>query len=1027
MPQPLLVLPQAWDTTKSITIAIKSTKLGDGYSQDMMCGTQPELVEWNVKSPALTKLAADTALANLKNFSGVTAFSWSPDNGVTIPVETFYCYKWTVNPLGPDAYEIAGVFVRDSAGQCVAFSQFIDTSALLPMVEGTINHLNSYTRDTQPLVANAQGVTVNAFQTVAGRGGYFPPSSGTSEGQVLLIDAILKSRKLAINPTVKNTALNLATLYANALVTYFYQEPVPSTLAAATGGLWFPHWLINSKESFPSKGKVAPNGKFLNNGFFDVQVAFVNGVGTISSGNPNFGEKLSDVYQVYTTDGKLLWQNVYSPLYKGVSYSVNYWVSNNRLLGTNYRTFPSTASSSGQRPVVTNETAGKIVLNNTSITATLIVVYAGYVGPVIPKNAPLEAFPAWRPTESSPKEKNHALDVSGWLENAYTELLEATGDAKWNRARIANEHSTVIASQVANASYLFKKDLTTTDPFSYPGTQLVVSNNSAGGSAIRLSDGWVQATVNNGSDLYPVAELQNFSVALQMQVGVTLNVQVSCSQNTILEIYLSTAKSAFDFTKNYTFYQPVIAGQSYAKSIKPQELILWTNNTQWHPTIADNPIYTYASASTVNVIRELKTIGGFERLVSTASLVQNIGGFVGIGFVCFNLGNKVPKIYYSKTGSTARLKVTDSASVDHFFELPSTADGNTFQEFTVDSSDLADGVIQNIEVVPVAGTNSNFTISIWYLGSSPDILPYPVITYKGAVASRVDIAHTFKVGDMEGVNSPLSVLKYNPGVIPFTANLLQDENGKYQTAAYRGLIPMPGYQSPEMWQKWGYSDRAQQVLNFLLEAQNAYTVQSISNIVGPFAPGYIWPSWENGVGGNFNTWSWQTTDPNAEWGGYQHRALLATAEYWYRVPRDVKAQTVVMRFLGWLDKFYRISPHGSRPPTNYPEFLDPYSGYISIQECAMIARTALFANLAGGNPAITFRVLKKSLDFLQSEYVSTGNMAGTFTRSQPTFTEGGQTYAENFPFWMGECLMACYDIIRLKDQIIYPACSTILS
>lgn len=1022
MAQPLLLLPQSWETQRTIKLAVKSTVLGDGYSQDMLIGTQPEIVEWKVKSPALTKVQSDLALSNLKTFSGVQAFSWSPDNGATIPLEPFYCYKWSVNPLGPDAYEISGTFIRDTEGQCISFAQFLDTTALLTMAEGGINFLDTYTRDTQPSVANAQGVTVNAFQTVPGRGGYFPPSSGTSEGQVLLIDAILKTRKLDISGVAKTTALNLATTYANALVTYFYQEAIP---AIPTANLWLPHWLINSKEPFTSKGKVAPNGKFLNNGFFGVQVSFSNGIGTISYGSPNFGAELSDVYQIYTPNGKLLWQNVYSPLYSGTKYLINYWVSNIQLKGSNYRIYPNTGSSSGQSPLFTTESAGKIVLNDLSLTGNLIVIYSSYVGPTIAKNEGFEAFPMWRKLGSSPKEKNHALDVSAWLDNAYTELFDATNNAQWNLAKAANKHSTVLAAQIANSSYLFKKDLTTNDPFSYPGTQLIVSNNTAGGTATRLVDGWVEATINAGPQQYPVAELQNFSVALQMEQGVTLDVELSCSQDTILEIYLSTAKSAFDFTKNYTFFLPVSAGVNYTRSIQPQELIRWTNNTQWHPTIADNPIYSYFSAASATIIRELKNINGFDRLVSTATLIQNIGGYVGIGFIMSNLGNTIPRIYYAKTGSTAQLKVTDSNGVEHFFELPSTPDINTFQEATFTLVG-ADGVINDIQIVPVAGANSNFTVSIWYMGSAPEILPYPVITYKGVIASRVVGAHTFKVGNIQGLNSPLNVLKSSPGVIPFTANLLQDANGKYQTDAYRGMVPMPGYQSPDMWQKWGYADRAQQVLNFLLEAQDEYTDQSLSNTVGPFAPGYVWPSWENGVGGNFNTWTWDTVDPNAQWGGYQHRALLATAEYWHRVPRDTKAQTIVMRFLGYIDKFYR-STASNQPPTNYPEFLDPTSNYVSIQESAMIARAALLANLSGGNPSITFRVLKKSIEFMQAEYVATGNMAGSFSTSQPTFTTNSQTYKEYFPFWHAECLLACHDIITLKDQITYPTCSTILS
>lgn len=1023
---PTLILPAQWELTKTTTLTEQETKLGDGYSQYMSVGINPVNVEWEVRSPVMTRTKANLVMRQLETFAGCVTFNWSPDNGATIPLAGYYCEEWNVTPYSPNALMIEGKFIRDRNSGCIALAANIDTALMRVRLAGMINFFNTYTRSTQPMVANAQGVTVNAFQTVEGRGGYFPNTVGVSEGQALIIEGLLKARKCVTSSTVKKTALNLALLYSNALIQYFYQEPIPDN---PTSKIWLPHWLVNSKAPFISKG--ISRSKFLNSGYFDVQVNFVNGVGVLSSGSPNWGEKLSDVYRVYSVGGKLLWRNVYAPVSFGTEYQVEYWVSNSQLLGPKYRVYPSSSGNGGQAPSLTTEAAGTIKLD-TNFTGTAIIVYAAFTGVTVGINEPLEAFPITRPTQSNPKEKNHALDVSDWVDNTFRELLSATRDEKWNRAIKANIYSTNLASQVINDSYLFKVDSTSIDPFSYPGTQLIISNNSVSGAAYRNTDGWVVGTINNGPELFPVAELQNFAVVLQFENNTSIDVSFGCSVDTIMEVYLSLANNALDNSKIYTYYHPVWGGTDVNLSLLPAEFVKFTTANWWHSKIADSPIYTYKDAiSTVRNTIGLNSINGNRRLVSTVTMTKVSGGFTGAGFVMFNVGNEPPKIYYSKTGVRVKLKITDSLDQVYYWVLPDT--GSSWSEFdpTWGSAEAnayalpGDGTIQNIEIVGDA--NGSSTTRIWWVGSSPDLLPYPCFTYKGGVVSRVDTAHTFKVGNFRGINSILSTLKGSPGVLPFTANLLQDTNSNYRIDAWRGMQAFVAYSSAEMWNKWGYPDRAQQVITLMADSQQAYAKQNINNTFGPFAPAFVWPSWENGVGNNYNTWIWKgTIDPNSSWGGYQHRSLLAAAEHWNSNPKDIRASSIVMGFLGFIDKFYRTRGN-NLPPSDYPEFVDPQYNYLSIQESALIARSALFANLAGGDPSVTYRVFKKSIEFLMSEYVSTGVMAGTFTKSQPTYVENGVTIKELFPFQQAECMKTLCAIIEYKDKIRYPSCDVNLN
>ena len=1026
---PTLILPSQWETTKTTTLVEQVAELGDGYTQYMSVGISPIKIIWQVKSSMLTRNKVNSIVSQLETFAGVTSFSWSPDNGVNIPLAGHFCEEWNVTPYAPNAFMLEATFVRDISSECISLASTINTDLMKTQLAGMVNFFNTYTRSTKPMVANAQGVTSNAFHSVEGRSGYFPSSVGTSEGQALLIDGILKARKYILNPATQTVALNLATLYLNALVTYFYQEAIP---VRTDTRLWLPHWLVNSKESFISKGTLAPN--FINSGYFNITVSFTNGVGVLSSTTQN-GDKLSDVYRVYSVGGKLLWQNVYASLSSGTEYSVKYWVSKYQLVGSQYRVYPSSSSNSGLAPTQTTETPGTIVLNST-YTGNLIVVYATLTGATVGINQALEAYPITRPTQVTPKERNHAMDVSPWLHNAFSEMYYATGDTKWGDAVFSNVRSTLYAAQVVNDNYIFKIDLTTSDAFSYPGTQFITANNSLGATGSRSADGWVTLNVNDGPELYPVAELQNYAVSLQIQQGVTINVSLRCSILSVLEVYLSLSNNLSDTNQIYTFYAPVFANTDTPLTILPEEFVKFTTDNWWHLRIVDSPLY-----GSVDVTSTLAAVSGTDnipengkdlrRLDVTFTMTRAVGGYVALGFVMANVGNMPPAIYYSKSGVAAFLKIVDSLGQTYFWLVPETS-GNwstfnpTWQSAYPNTNPLpGDGTITSLEFV--AGVDGVSTMRVWWIGARPITVPFPCVSYKNAIVSRVAVAHTFGVGNFRGNGSPLDVLKGNPGVVPFSANMLQKADGTYGVAAWRGFQPFVGYQDPNMWLDFKYPEYSQKVLDFMSDSQQAYAQQNVNGTYGPFTPAFNWPSWEQGVRGKINQWTFRDTiDPNNSWSGYQHRALVNVAKFWKAKPDNQQAGSIVMAFLNFIDRFYRTTGT-SIPPTVYAEFVDPVTTYLSIQDPALIARAALFANLAGGDTAVTFRVFKKSMDFLMSEYVSTGVMAGTFTKSQPTYVENGVTISECFPFQQAECLITLSEIIQYKDKIRYPNCSVNLS
>ena len=105
----------------------------------------------------------------------------------------YFCDEWSVIPLGPDAWEIQAVFKEDITGEESNFADLLVDGDIDTWLAGSLTWLQTYTRDTLPLAANANYVTVNAFHNVLGRGGYFPGSAGTTEGQAALGRACMEA------------------------------------------------------------------------------------------------------------------------------------------------------------------------------------------------------------------------------------------------------------------------------------------------------------------------------------------------------------------------------------------------------------------------------------------------------------------------------------------------------------------------------------------------------------------------------------------------------------------------------------------------------------------------------------------------------------------------------------------------------------------------------------------------------------------------------------------------------------------
>ena len=256
--------------------------------------------------------------------------------------------------------------------------------------------------------------------------------------------------------------------------------------------------------------------------------------------------------------------------------------------------------------------------------------------------------------------------------------------------------------------------------------------------------------------------------------------------------------------------------------------------------------------------------------------------------------------------------------------------------------------------------------------------------------------------------------EFSPWIVPFTVNVLGN-----QIIEWRG-IPGSGYQAPDMWADIGGPDGPTGMevqANFLQTAQDQWALDH-SGELGPFTHAYVWDRYD---GEEFNvppgTWIYDWHDPNSRWGGYQYRPLDACARALYITNGDTDYDTargicvtVVDRFITWLLNVGWTNTLDG-PPTDFYEsgavtlYAEPHFAAMILRACINALRSTEYSANAGRSSRASSLALK-AWEFMESRYVSTGNMAGTWS--------GG--FEEWFGFWHAEILDTLADLLYNNGQ-----------
>jgi len=275
----------------------------------------------------------------------------------------------------------------------------------------------------------------------------------------------------------------------------------------------------------------------------------------------------------------------------------------------------------------------------------------------------------------------------------------------------------------------------------------------------------------------------------------------------------------------------------------------------------------------------------------------------------------------------------------------------------------------------LAGTGVQLTTlnASQFVNSSSTPLPVNAAVYTFGFQDTVTTPHTLTLQRVRQL--PNLAIPYLAGAIPFTANFLGTPTSLID---WRGPV-YTGYQSPYAFKKLGNETGVATNIQFLADSQAAWTAQSSTHDVGPFAPVFIFDRADAVQYGLANTWAWAGPDSNTGWCGYQYRPLAELAECIADCTGSEsyysQAVTVANNFLTWTDAFWSSALTG--PPTDFPA-TGAQNNYKEVHIPALILRAVLCMASKFGMTSTYTSLMGKCETFWASMYQSSGATAGTF-------------------------------------------------
>ena len=588
-------------------------------------------------------------------------------------------------------------------------------------------------------------------------------------------------------------------------------------------------------------------------------------------------------------------------------------------------------------------------------------------------------------------EVNTPLAHLPMLWELYSKLYELTDVSAWNDLATSTRIDAILAATFSNQTFVYRKSIEA--PLEYPGTSIT-------GSAARITSGTFDRYVRvSGSSTLTV---QNTGIQTALQNNTTYVVEAGSNQeNQIIEFFVSTSTDDFSEAAIYRqFWRLGAADTANSREIASTELRRW-DDLAWYPGISLISGTAFYESQVISGVSEVVL-----RLEADAQLTLNK-----------TARNPFKLFVRAQNGATLRLRDTNGRLWD--YTIPSFFNWilrePTWDDFSWSPANgssqgsqipSTNGDIQSLEIL-----TSNVVYIQWIGSSPPTPLPLPTFIYRAGVRDRGTISRQLFVGDVYPTNAVSDLLPYTPGVVPFARNIVDGVPG-----TLTGL-PYAGYQNPNGWVDWNEPDRLSNVLDFLQASQAAYAVAT--DDTGPFAPVFTWNDINNvSQGGDLNKFGFVGFDQLSTSGEYQAQVGLWLAKAWNKNRSNIHLGELAMSWLQWLDQVYQTR-EDTLPPNSFPANNTAVAGHNPGVQ-ALIGEAALYCNIAGGDPATTFRWIYRSLQYLDSQFIADeGSMTGSWAANQPN--SGSLKRYQSW--WHGSCLNFYSSLLINKPQITYPPCS----
>lgn len=809
----------------------------------------------------------------------------------------------------------------------------------LQMIYGLDDFLERHVGDVkQPgdlFVINNERIVCNNLHYEVALSGYMPNGTAVTEAQALIVLGYI----YAYRATGDKEFLKKARVYMDAYIKVYYQgQPIPYSPQ-----LWRCHWAVNGKEPFVAAGPTN-YAKASAAGALKVPVNFVNGVGWVPGGQP-YGNKVQRVYQVYS--GQNTWTNVFADVkWPGRRYDMAYFVD--------YRGFKMRANGSYVDDVSFNidgtptadslkyvdlASARKIVLQgaDANFTGTLNINFACRSGPTIGRNKPFEGWPMW--SHVSKEEYGNAVDAEEWFAEAAYLLFEDTKDEKYLRAYNSCYYTLQQIADLGGEEFYFIRTTTAKTPhtegISYDwatttNADYYVGREDRTGYIIIEKEEELFAEDISTIALEQIAVINRASLATYF----TADYSNTAYSDTQFKFSFKNALDAPD--ESARIYRFATTGNG---STQPQQYVIPFTNLVAVTDAAGNEYakfglssmveYNGASYASEMVWGLLGDSRRNDSIINCYMPTSSSGVVAGFWSFAPNTRGLQSITYRSLNGEVA-IKVRDARGYRYQYVLPTVANWTTlgldWSWFSPMDGATGPAVPHNgltqIELVPSDAMGYG-ALQVYCFGEVPPLFQgeYGYVTKLG-IEIRDHNGFVARLGDVRINGQPPLNLKYTPGAFTFTTNYSREKNKKEY---WRGVLNI-GYQYGVVWALGGFEKGWLNIIDAMYDSQEHFSAHYASlgrTIMGPFAPIYLWPRYDNIGYGPPDSWTfyeWGDREDSV-WGGYNSRAYYAAARLYHALwergyPIPPKLDTILRRYTAYLVEF--MDTHDDYTPTMFP-------------------------------------------------------------------------------------------------------------